>query len=62
MYSFVKLFLELQTIETKKERMNIDPRQSIRLEKELTHLLGDNISSVNPSDFNFMLSHFSPTF
>ena len=51
---FVKLFLELQTIETKKERMNIDPRQSARLEKELIHILGDNIILELSEKFNEM--------
>ena len=40
---FLHLFLELQTLESKVERMNQDPRKCLRLERELIHLLGDNI-------------------
>lgn len=40
---FLSLFLELQTIETKKERLNQDPRKCLRLERELIALLGENI-------------------
>ena len=40
---FLDLFLELQTLETKQERMNQDPRKCLRLERELISLLGDNI-------------------
>ena len=41
--SFLNLFLELQTLETKMERMNQDPRKCLRLERELIALLGENI-------------------
>jgi ankyrin repeat protein len=40
---FLSLFLELQTIETKKERLNQDARKCLRLERELIALLGENI-------------------
>ena len=40
---FLNLFLELQTVETKIERMNQDPRRCLRLERELKQILGDNI-------------------
>ena len=40
---FLKLFAELQTLETKIERMNQDPRRCLRLERELKSILGDNI-------------------
>ena len=41
--TFLNLFLELQTLETKVERMNQDPRKCLRLERELIALLGENI-------------------
>ena len=41
--NFVNLFLELQTLETKIERMNQDPRKCLRFERELISLLGENI-------------------
>ena len=41
--TFQDLFLELQTLETKIERMNQDPRKCLRLERELISLLGENI-------------------
>ena len=41
--TFLSLFLELQTLETKVERMNQDPRKCLRLERELISLLGENI-------------------
>ena len=40
---FLDLFLELQSLETKAERMNQDPRKCLRLERELISLLGENI-------------------
>ena len=40
---FLKLFSELQSLETKIERMNQDPRRCLRLERELKQILGDNI-------------------
>lgn len=43
MERLLSLFLELQTIETKKERLNQDPRKCLRLERELIALLGENI-------------------
>ena len=41
--TFLSLFLELQTLETKVERMNQDPRKCLRFERELISLLGENI-------------------
>ena len=41
--NFLDLFLELQRLETKVERMNQDPRKCLRLERELISLLGENI-------------------
>ena len=41
--NFLNLFLELQTLETKVERMNQDPRKCLRFERELISFLGDNI-------------------
>ena len=41
--TFLNLFLELQTLETKVERMNQDPRKCLRFERELISILGDNI-------------------
>ena len=43
--NFLELFLELQRLETKAERMNQDPRKCLRLERELIALLGEN--SIN---------------
>ena len=40
--NFLDLFLELQRLETKAERMNQDPRKCLRLERELISLLGEN--------------------
>ena len=40
--NFLELFLELQRLETKAERMNQDPRKCLRLERELISLLGEN--------------------
>ena len=40
---FIDLFLDLQRMETKLERMNQDPRKCLRLERELIALLGENI-------------------
>ena len=40
--NFLELFLELQRLETKAERMNQDPRKCLRLERELIALLGEN--------------------
>ena len=39
---FLELFLELQRLETKAERMNQDPRKCLRLERELIALMGEN--------------------
>ena len=41
--NFLDLFLELQRLEIKMERMNQDPRKCLRLERELIALLGDKI-------------------
>ena len=41
--NFLDLFLELQRLEIKMERMNQDPRKCLRLERELISLLGDKI-------------------
>ena len=41
--NFLNLFLELQRLETKVERMNQDPRKCLRFERELISLLGENI-------------------
>ena len=40
--NFLELFLELQRLETKADRMNQDPRKCLRLERELISLLGEN--------------------
>ena len=40
--NFLELFLELQRLETKAERINQDPRKCLRLERELIALLGEN--------------------
>jgi len=46
--NFLNLFLELQRLETKAERMNQDPRKCLRLERELIALLGENyLKSLN---------------
>ena len=41
--NFLDLFLELQRLEVKMERMNQDPRKCLRLERELIALLGEKI-------------------
>ena len=41
--NFLDLFLELQRLEIKMERMNQDPRKCLRFERELISLLGDKI-------------------
>ena len=40
---YLSLFEELQSLEIKKERMNIDPRRAQRLDRELLTLLGENV-------------------
>ena len=40
--NFLELYMELQRLETKADRMNQDPRKCLRLERELISLLGEN--------------------
>ena len=56
--SFLSLFLELQRLESKVERMNQDPRKCLRLERELTALLGDNIIDELSEYFNLLKKKF----
>ena len=48
---YVGLFSELQALETKKERMNQDPRRCQRIERELITLLGENSIKEDLSDY-----------